>query len=207
MHVIFNAVTSLDGKTAPGGIDFDLMNRADKYRMDELRGTVDALLTDVKTIKLKNPTLGVRSAGDDPLKVVIDDKGEISENARVFEGGSDVLVFFSKSASRKKIKQRLEEKPNVEVIICGDYAVNLSSVLTALHNRDVGSLLVESHNSLGRRMLEEGFIDEIYVSVVPVLLGEGESLFNRKIERGVDLSLEGILQYGDQVILHYLVKK
>ncbi len=207
MHIIYNAVTSLDGRTTPGGVDYDLMSRADKYRINELRGSVDALMTDVETIKLKDSSLSVRSRVDEPIKVVVDDKGEISEDARVFQGDGRVVVFFSRSASKKKKKGGLEERDNVEVIVSGDYVVNIGSVLTALHNRGVETLLVESYNSLGRRMLNEGFIDELYISIMPVLLGEGHTIFDRKIEKEISLSLEGILQYGNQVILHYLVKK
>jgi len=204
MHVIYNAVISLDGKTTTAGKE--LMSRADRYRIHELRGSVDAIMTDIETIKIKDSEFGVRTPGEEPIKVIVDDKGEISENAKIFMGEGRVIVAFSKSVPRKK-REILEAKDNVEVIVSGKYVVNLSALIGSLYNRNVKTILVESYNSLGRRMLNEGFVDELYVSIMPTFLGEGHPMFDRKIEKKIDLSLEGILQYGNQVVLHYLVKK
>lgn len=202
MYVIYNAVVSVDGKIAGAG-GREIMSRADKYRIHELRGKVDAVVTDEETIELKNPELGVRTAGEDPLKVVVDDKGEMNLSSRVLKGGS-VLVASSKSSSRKQ-RDELEAMENVEVLITGEYVVNLSILREALANRGVNKILIESHGTLGRRMLNEGNVDELYISIMPYLQGEGITLFNKEIEKEINLDLEGIRQYGSQVVLHYMI--
>ena len=53
----------------------------------------------------------------------------------------------------------------------------------------------------------EGYVDELYVTIIPTIIGKGKELFEKTIENEIKLDLDGILQYGDQVVLHYLVKK
>jgi hypothetical protein len=46
----------------------------------------------------------------------------------------------------------------------------------------------------------------LYVMFAPVILGQPNmNVFEGKLERSVDMNLEGILQYGDNVVLHYHV--
>jgi hypothetical protein len=45
------------------------------------------------------------------------------------------------------------------------------------------------------------------MAVIPVLLGKGPEVFEKDLPAEIRLDLDGILQYGDQIVLHYLIKK
>jgi len=70
----------------------------------------------------------------------------------------------------------------------------------------IKKILLEGGGSTSRRMFNEGLVDEVYLTIAPVLIGQGVDLFHGELDRNIELGLEGILQYGDHVILHYTVK-
>ena len=77
----------------------------------------------------------------------------------------------------------------------------------ALHRRGISKVLLEGAGTLSRRMFNEGLVNELYITVAPLLIGEGINLFHGELDKHIDLDLEGILQYGDQVVLHYMVRR
>jgi len=101
--------------------------------------------------------------------------------------------------------QRLKDK-GAEVISLGDYAVPMRDLMWALYRRGIKKILLEGGGSTSRRMFNEGLVDEVYLTIAPVLIGQGVDLFHGELDRNIELGLEGILQYGDHVILHYTVK-
>ena len=53
--------------------------------------------------------------------------------------------------------------------------------------------------------LNSGFVDEIIISIVPIILGKGISLF-KNIQKDTNLELVKTTQYEKLVELHYIVK-
>jgi len=205
-HVIFNSAMSLDGKVE-GQQGIELLNRLDKHRIHELRGSMDAILVDVDTIIENDPALDVRKAeGPEPDRIIVDPKAEIPLKARVLEGEWNKIIAVSSAAPRKRT-EKLKRIKRLEIIRSGEFTVNLPELLSKLYERGIRSLMLEGGGGLPSRMFNEDFIDEIYIEVLPILVGKGRELFEKNIDSTVKLDLEGILQYGDQVVLHYLVKR
>lgn len=198
--VIFNAVVSLDGRVGKSK-QGELSNKLDQDRVQKLRGEVNALLLGVDSLskmeKLEFP--------EEPLKiVVVDSKAKLSPNKKIFSAGREIIIATSSHASPLKIAKL---KKRAKVIITGEYTVNLSELLKKLYHSGVRTILLEDGGDLTRRMFAEGLVNEIFLLVVPIFIGEGINLLPnlKKIKKG-KLSLEGITQYGDQVLLHYLMK-
>lgn len=205
-YVIFNTAMSLDGRVGGKGDEqIVFSNKLDNYRVHTLRGSVDAILVGVETVLSDDPKLTVREETGEPYRVIVDDKGVIPLNARVLDNEANSIVVVSKGAS-KSVVRRLEDK-GVDVLVIGEHVVNLKELLWALYRRGIKKTLLEGGGSLSRRMFNEGFVDEVYITVAPILIGEGVDLFHRKLDQHIKLTLEGILQYGDQVVFHYMVKK
>ena len=204
-YVIFNTAISLDGRVGKRDEQIVFSNKLDNYRVHTLRGSVDAVMVGVETVISDDPNLGMSEVVKDPYRVIIDGKGEIPLDSRVFDEPERVIVVVSKGAS-KSVVRRLEDK-GVDVLVIGEHVVNLKELLWALYRRGIKKTLLEGGGSLSRRMFNEGFVDEVYITVAPILIGEGVDLFQGQLDRHIKLTLEGILQYGDQVVLHYLVKK
>lgn len=203
IHVIFNTSASLDGRV--GGKEEFFANRQEKYRISRLRGSVDAIMVDVSTIGKSNPVLEAHELSkEEPWRIVIDDKCEIKHDAKILDYGR-VIVVVAGDTHESKVKA-LSKKENVSIVRCGKYVVNLKELLLELRGRGVERVLVEGGGNLPRRMFKEGLVDEMYVNICPVIMGDGEDFFNKKLEGEVGLKVEGIIQYGDHIILHYEVK-
>jgi riboflavin-specific deaminase-like protein len=162
----------------------------------------------VDSIILNDPSLGYRTATDkkEPYKIIVDAKAEIPENAKILSEPGKKLIVVSKDASSRKL-EKLAKTEGVEIMTCGDYAVNLNELLDRLYDTGISALLLEGSGGLVRRMFSEGYVDEIYLAVIPTILGKGSEVFEKELPTEIKLDLDGILQYGDQIVLHYLVKK
>lgn len=207
-RVIFNSAMSLDGRIKEREEGVDFLSRLDRYRTHELRGSVDAIMVDIDTILIDDPELGVRTPEEkEPYKVIIDSKAEIREEAKILSGEGHKILVVSKEAPRKKLDKLKKNIEHLEIITCGEFAVNLSELMDRLYDIPIRRMLLEGRGSLVKRMFNEDYIDELYVTVVPTLIGKGAELFEKNFDKEIKLDLDGILQYGDQVVLHYLVKR
>jgi len=199
-RIIYYGMMSLDGKDL---LELPkLLSRMHIHRLQELRNNVDAIITDIDYIKQRNPDFSY--VDDSIMKVIIDDKADISLDAKILSQ-KNVVLAVSKSAPHQK-KETLSKIPDLKFFVSGEYIVNVSELLSKLSEHKVESVLIEGSKSLARRMLERGLINEIYIAILPVIVGEGETLLDKKLERDMKLSLEGITQYGDEVVLHYMIK-
>jgi len=202
-HVIFNTAASIDGRIE--GREEFFANRQEKYRITRLRGSVDAIMVDVETVKKFDPLLEAHELSEEePWRIVIDNKCDIKHDAKIL-GYEKVIVVVSGGASESKVKT-LGRKENVNIIRCGKYVVNLRELLHELRDKGIERILVEGSGDLPRRMFKEGFVNEMYVNLCPAIMSNGESFFNKKLEEEIELKVEGIIQYGDHIILHYNVK-
>ena len=202
-HVIFNTAASLDGRIE--GREEFFANRQEKYRISRLRGSVDAIMVDVETVRKFDPLLEAHELSEEePWRIVIDNKCDIKHDAKIL-GYEKVIVVASGDASEAKVKG-LGRKQNVNIMRCGKYVVNLKELLRELNDKGIERVLVEGSGDLPRRMFKEGFVNEMYVNLCPAIMGDGESFFNKKLEEEIGLKVEGIIQYGDHIILHYKVK-
>jgi riboflavin-specific deaminase-like protein len=206
--IVFNSAMSLDGRTKCGEEGCEFLSRLDRYRVHELRGYVDAVMVDVDSIILNDPALGFRTATDkkEPYKIIVDAKADVPETAKILSEPGKKLIVVSKDASSRKV-EKLAKMEGVEIMTCGDYAVNLNELLDRLYDTGISALLLEGAGGLVRRMFSEGYVDEIYLAVIPTILGKGPEVFEKELPAEIKLDLDGILQYGDQIVLHYLVKK
>lgn len=201
-HVILNCAMSLNGKIGKEGERVRLSNEEDKKRVHELRSKVDAIMVGINTILTDNPKLTAHHAEEkrNPTRVVIDSKARTPMDANVLNQKAETIIAMSEKASpsrRKKLKKK------AEVISTGKERVNLTNLLERLEGKGIKKILLEGGGTLNKSMIEEGLVDEIYVTVAPTLLEKGISIINGELDSEVRMRLSGINQLGDQVILHY----
>lgn len=206
-HVILNSAMSLDGRIGKKDQQIVFSNRLDNYRVHELRGEVDAVMVDVDTIVKDNPSFKSPSSADkSPVKVVVDKNGDIPHNSTLLEGSDSVIIVVAGGAPKTRIERLGKVRNGVEVLVSGINTVNLENLLWTLYERGIRRVLLEGGRALNRRMLDEGLVNELFVTLAPTLFGKGMSFYETNERAKIELKLEGILQYGDQVVLHYLVK-
>lgn len=207
-YVILTTAASLDGRR---DIEHPMLlyNRLEEYRVQELRGTVDAVITSAARMIKDDPEFPVKEFMGLPAVVVVDKNIDTPHEARLFKNKSrKVILVTSKRSNKGRLKRIQEVKPDLAVMEFGEHAVNLEDMLWELHRAGIRRMLLEGDGGLNMRMLNHGIVDELYLLVSPVILGQPYlDVFEGKLDRNVGLQLEGILQYGDHVVLHYVTVK
>jgi diaminohydroxyphosphoribosylaminopyrimidine deaminase/5-amino-6-(5-phosphoribosylamino)uracil reductase len=160
---------SLDGRTAlEDGASQWITGpeaRADGHRW---RARACAIVTGIGTVMQDDPELTVRGVDTSrqPLKVVVDRRGELPPSAQLLRTGK-VLVI---SAERP----RAAWPANVESVVLpgADGRVDLQRMLRLLAERELNELHVEAGAKLNGALLASGLVDELLLYVAPCVLGD-----------------------------------
>jgi diaminohydroxyphosphoribosylaminopyrimidine deaminase/5-amino-6-(5-phosphoribosylamino)uracil reductase len=183
-YVVWKVAATLDGRVAAAdGSSRWITGEPARAAVHRLRATCDAVLVGSGTVLADDPQLTVRDADGrnalrQPLRVVVDRRGRLSEDARVFDDAGPTLVSSASSPA---------------------------ALLGELFDRDVRRLLLEGGPTLAGAFLREGLIDEIVIHLAPKLLGSGPSLVSdlgiRAVGDALDLSVVDVTLLGGDVAL------
>lgn len=158
---------TLDGRTALADGRSQWITGAEA-RQDghRWRARACAILTGLGTVKADDPRLTVRDVQTprQPLRVVIDSRLEIADDAKIFEGGG-VLVICGVQKQRK-LKAEVLQLPNQQG------KVDLPKMLEELARRGVNELHVEAGFRLNGSLVREGCVDEFLIYLNPSFLGD-----------------------------------
>jgi len=132
------------------------------------RARACAILTGIGTVKADDPQLTVREVDTprQPMRIVADSRLEISEDARILEGGN-VLVFCAVQT------ERLLNGAEIIVLPNPNRKVELPAMLEELARRGVNELHVEAGFRLNGSLVREGCVDEFLIYLNPSFLGDG----------------------------------
>jgi diaminohydroxyphosphoribosylaminopyrimidine deaminase/5-amino-6-(5-phosphoribosylamino)uracil reductase len=142
--------------------------RADGHR---LRAESDAVVVGSGTVRLDDPQLTARDAEArrQPLRVVVDSWARTPAAARVLDGAAPTLVAVAADADAGHLEGRAE----VVRLPRAPGGLDLGALLTALHARDVRSVLLEGGPTLAASFLAAGLVDRVVAYVAPALIGGG----------------------------------
>jgi len=201
---------SVDGKIATVEGDSRLSCPEDLRRLHFLRSRVDAVMVGVGTVLKDNPSLTVRLVrGKNPVRVVVDSMASTPLDSKVLDGSARTIVAVSRRAPRARI-EKLKKKATVLVV--GEHWVDLPKLLEQLHRLGIRKLLLEGGSTLNWNMLKNRLVDELRISVCPVILGgeKAKSLVGgegfRKVEEGLQLVLVQKRKVGKDLLLVYRPK-
>jgi len=158
---------TLDGRTALANGKSQWITgpeaRKDGHRW---RARACAILTGIGTVKADDPRLTVRDVDTprQPLRVVVDSRLEIPDDARIFEGGN-VLIFCGVDPKRK-LGGEIQKLSNPHE------KVELPQMLEELARRGVNELHVEAGLRLNGSLVREGCVDEFLIYLNPSFLGD-----------------------------------
>ncbi|MBN1142213.1 MAG: bifunctional diaminohydroxyphosphoribosylaminopyrimidine deaminase/5-amino-6-(5-phosphoribosylamino)uracil reductase RibD [Deltaproteobacteria bacterium] len=179
--VTLKTAMTLDGQIATvSGDSRWISNELSRLWVHRLRDKVDAIMVGAGTVMRDDPQLTTRlpEGGRDPVRIVVDSRLEISEQARLFQLASEAptLIAVSSQASPEKM-ERLRER-GVEFLTVpgsGD-RVDLRELFRVLGKRGVQSLLLEGGSRLNGAVWREHLVDRVVVCVAPKLLGGGDGI-------------------------------
>jgi len=209
-YVIMNAAMTVDGKVATVGGDSRISCEEDLDRLHRLRAEVDAVIVGAGTILADDPSLTVRRVrGRSPIRVVVDGRARIPLSAKVLRGGPKTIVAVSSKASRRKVEAIRATAADVWVF--EGAKVDLKELLERLYALGVRKVLLEGGPTLNWEMLSHSLVDELRVSVAPVIVGgkEAKTLVEGagfpSVARGVKLRLIKVERVGRDLLLVYRV--
>jgi len=182
-EVVINMAMSADGKIASAnrrvirlGSDVDL------EQLYAIRATADAILCGARTVEETRATLGNggerfrrqrlrRGLAPYPLRLVASASGSLSETAALWSRRfSPIIVLVGRRAPRHRVA-RLKRLADA-VWISRGATVDFASVLTRLQaEHGVRRLLVEGGGELNAALFEAGLVDEVHLTLCPLLMG------------------------------------
>lgn len=189
-----NMVSSADGAaTGSDGLSGQLGSPADKELFHRLRGLADAVVVGAGT---------VRDEGYGPLKdgkplVIVTRTVDLDFESPLFLGRTIVLTV----ADAPRLK---EAEKHAEVIVAGRSSVDFAVGLAQLHSRGLTKLLCEGGPAVLAQIAAAGLLDELCLTLSPLLVGGSSQRIMQGPPIGVELGLAGVRQDGDHLFLRYV---
>jgi diaminohydroxyphosphoribosylaminopyrimidine deaminase/5-amino-6-(5-phosphoribosylamino)uracil reductase len=180
-YVTWKYAATLDGRVAAADYTSRwISSAASRADVHGLRASVDAIMVGSGTVLNDDPQLTVRSDDDlaerQPLRVVLDRRHRVPDDARVLDDAAETLVL--------------------------DTAVP-QFALKALYDRGVRHVLLEGGPTLAGAFVEARCVDEVVAYVAPMLLGAGPAALGDAgigtLADAAMLDVESVTRLGDDV--------
>lgn len=217
-RVMLNMIATVDGRASLGGRSGPLSDRADRALFHGLRSAVDAVLVGAATLRTERYGRIIpdasrrqlrqrRGLSEEPLACVVSGRMTISQDIPLLaEPAARIVVLTASQASLPATAAHVEY---VRAERHGQ--LDLAAALAELYERyGVQSVLCEGGPHLARQLLGAGLIDELFLSLAPLLAGGepagGEALrilAGEELTPAVTLELRSVLQSGSELFLRY----
>jgi riboflavin-specific deaminase-like protein len=210
--VYVNMITTLDGHAAVDGRSAGLGDDADLESLLELRTIADAVLIGTGTVRAESYDRLVRSEErrerrrtlglvEDPPAVLISRRFDIPWEAGLFAAPEQrVLIYTGMEGEVPDVAAP------VEVVRLTDPTP--AAALADLRARDVRALLCEGGPTLHGALHAAGLVDELFLTVTPVLTGEDHEpsiVAGGRLPDLTRLRLLSVRQVGSELFLRYAV--
>jgi riboflavin-specific deaminase-like protein len=213
--VYVDMVASVDGRAAIEGRTQALGSATDTLLLTELRALADAVLIGSGTLRAEgygrlvgNPDRAARRTAADrpptPTAVILSRSLDVPWDAGLFAAADQPVLVYTGAGASRPVPATAAPLELVRLAECTPEAA-----LRDLRGRGVRALLCEGGPTLNRALLAAGVVDELFVTLAPLLAG---SAVAPRIVEGPDLpdplglTLEWVLHHGDELYLRYHVR-
>jgi riboflavin biosynthesis pyrimidine reductase len=142
--------------------------------------------------------------------VIVSNKGKIDDRLNIFQSDISPIVIFSTEQMPRKNQEALRKKATLH--LTDARRVDLAAMLKTLRNQyKVRTLACEGGPTLFRSLLEQGFVDQLNLTIAPYLFGGAMAptltgLTKEFLPTSVHCSLIEIRTVGDECFLTYRIK-
>lgn len=189
--VIWKTAMSLDGRiTRPPGEGQWLTGEVARADVQQLRSTVDAILTSGETVRRDQPTLTIRipellKGRLQPWRIVASDRPETLP--------PEAALFTDETRERTLIRPR------------GDLAGTLRRLVC---EQGVNTIMVEAGGVFSAAMFEQGLIDEVVIYYSPLLCGgPSVALAGSGLAESLRLSEVDYFQLGNDIRMRGIIQR
>jgi riboflavin-specific deaminase-like protein len=212
-YVVLNMVATLDGKAAVEGSTRGMGGEADREIFHLLRTQADALLVGASTVRrerygkaVKSDALRERREAEglapDPVTVIVSASGELPDDLPLLQvQGAPVVVATGAERDFAGVPA------DVTTLRVGDDLPVLLARLREEHG--VRSVLCEGGPTLNTHLLAAGLVDELFLSVDPVLVGGENALTivaGKPLHRPVPAELVSLLQADGELFFRWRLR-
>jgi riboflavin-specific deaminase-like protein len=216
-YVALNTVCSVDGRAVVEGGSRALSGPADREVFHHLRAQADAVMVGAGTARAERYRPLVRDAGlaalrrsdesvtAEPTAVIVSDRLDLPADLPLLaDAASRVLVLTSAGAPAPAGAAR------IEVVRAPGPPLDLAEGLARLRTEHgIRSLLCEGGPTLNGALLAAGLVDEVFLTLAPVLAGgAGPTMVEGLVLPGpLALDLVSVLGSGSDLFLRLRVRR
>jgi riboflavin-specific deaminase-like protein len=219
--VFINVATTLDGKLAPENRKFvPFGSKRDLDLLYETRARADAVLMGARTVDSAPGHYGPgpakyrwmrlqRGLPEYNLRVIVSGRGTLSPKADIFRYRfSPIIVLTSARASVRNLRSLRGVADDVEIF--GDKEINFEKAFRWLEKKwRVKKILCEGGGELNATLIRQNLVDEIYVTVCPLIFGgrraptlaDGEGITS--VDQATKLRLKSLKRMGQELFTVY----
>jgi diaminohydroxyphosphoribosylaminopyrimidine deaminase/5-amino-6-(5-phosphoribosylamino)uracil reductase len=142
-----------------------ITDEASRRLVHKWRAEEQAILVGSRTVMMDNPRLTTRNwPGKNPLRLVIDREGSLSDNLQILDGSVETVVFTCKPK---------RDRTNLKYFLIDGNKDSISAVLEFLYANNIQSLVVEGGKILIDEFIRQETWDEARVFTGNVTFGRG----------------------------------
>jgi 5-amino-6-(5-phosphoribosylamino)uracil reductase len=219
--VAVNIAMTADGKIAPDTRRFEPFgSERDQQHMMELRSQADAIMAGARTVSTGRVILGPggkeyqrqrieNGLAEFNLRVIVSRTASISPKAYIFtQRFSPILLLTTKAAPSARLK-KLSKVTDASFVSPGE-TLDFAAALKWLREKwGVKRLLCEGGGELNAPMFRGGFVDELHLTICPVIFGgrtaptlaDGEGI--ERLTESVKFKLKRRERFGDELYCVY----
>jgi riboflavin biosynthesis pyrimidine reductase len=161
--VRLNMIASVDGATAVAGVSGGLGGAADRQLFSVLRSAADTVLVAAGTLRAEN-------YGPGALPVAVVSRScQLDWRSPFFTEATCRPVVIT--VANAPAVNRAQAEEFADVVLAGSDKVDLRDALAALAQRGARSVLAEGGPSLNGQLAAAGLLDELCLTLSPILVG------------------------------------
>ncbi len=181
--VVVNVAMTADGKIATANRAVSSFgSKHDHDHLFELRATADAVMSGARTVDLNPVTLGPgaprfrrlrlkRGLAEYNLRVIVSGSGSIDPESEIFRQEFSPIIILTTLRAPENCLARLT-RLGAQVKVCGRHEIDFPAALHWLRKQwKVKRLICEGGGELNDAMFRAGLVDEVHVTVCPVIVG------------------------------------
>lgn len=217
-HLRLNFVSSADGAVTQDGVSAGLSTPGDRRVFAALRGLADVILVGAGTVRVegygpdrpsdrRRERRRAQGLHEAPAIAVVSGRLDLDPTAELFSAPDARTIVFTHDGAPAERREALARV--AEVVSTGADAVDPVAMLRDLAWRGMRRVLCEGGPHLFATLLSAGVVDELCLTLSPLLSGPGAGriVAGAQLHAPARLRLSGLLEEDDALFLRYAAER